>query len=198
MPALSNATDIKNMALDHLGEEAIMGETDNRPAVKFMNRWYEHARNALLETAYWRFARKRASLSAAASEPAFEWAYSYTLPSDFLKLIPPTADGYLDGPILSYDIEGQNILTNSAAPLLIRYIAQITDPTKFTTLFTEALALFLALRGASKITGKQGYREALSKDFDRALLNAQVADGMMGDMQKPLADDWETARYAGP
>lgn len=199
MPSVSGETDIKNMALDHIGEEVIMGPNDLRPAVKFMTRWYPHARNALLETAYWRFARKRASLAASGTEPAFEWAYAYALPSDFLKLIPASADGYMNGAVLSYDIEGQNILTNSPAPLLIRYVAQITDPTKFSTLFTEALALFLALRAATKITGKQGYREALSKDFDRALMNAQIADGMMGDVQSSLDSDWETlGRYGGP
>lgn len=197
--SLSSETDICNMALDHLGEEIIMSSgVDNRPAVKFVRRWYAHTRDTLLETAYWRFARKRASLASTAT-PAFEWGYSYPLPTDFLKLIPMTADGYMNGAVMSHDIENGCILTNTAGPLLIRYIARITDPGKFSNLFTEALALNLALRATLKITGKQGYREQLAKDFERALMNAQIADGMMGDQQAPLDSDWETlGRYGGP
>ncbi len=195
MPTALSETDICNLALDHLGEEVILSSgVDNRPAVRFVNRWYAHSRDTLLETAYWRFARKRASLAADTDAPAFEWAYAYTLPSDFLRLIPATLDGYRSGAELDYDIEGGKILTHSGAPLLIRYIARVTDPTKFSGMFADALALSLALRGSMKITGKQGYREALAKEFQQALLNAQVTDGMAGDIQQPLSSDWEDAR----
>lgn len=196
MPSLLSETDICNLALDHLGEEVILSSgVDNRPAVRFVNRWYPHARDALLETAYWRFARKRASLAADTDAPAFEWTYAYTLPSDFLRLIPATLDGYRSGAELDYDVEDGKILTHSEAPLLIRYIARVTDPTKFSNLFTDALALNLALRGAMKITSKQGYRDALAKEFQQAILNAQIADGMAGDIQQPLSSDWEDARH---
>jgi hypothetical protein len=57
------------MALDLLEEEPILSQSDNRAAVRWMNRNYGQTRDELLESHPWKFALRRAVLNAEAEQP---------------------------------------------------------------------------------------------------------------------------------
>jgi hypothetical protein len=76
---------ICNEALGRIGEPVIttLAGTDVRS--KTCNLFYHSIRNKLLTGHIWHFATVHAKLERAPTPPLFNWAYAYTLPSNFLK-----------------------------------------------------------------------------------------------------------------
>lgn len=189
MPSGLTETDIYNMVLDILVQETVLGTTDDKAIARWLNRNYPQQRDALLERHPWNFAVKRASLAADNAEPAFEWAYQYTLPTDCLRLLPITTNGYRDSPGVSHVVESGKILTDKAAPLYVRYIARVTNPSYFTLTFTNALAQVLAARMAYWMTGKAGYAKAFADTLGPLVANAQLLDSLEGTPEPPDDSD---------
>lgn len=140
-------------------------------------RFYPLARDALLEMHPWGFSTRRAAL-AQVGNPTTTWAYCYAQPSGCINMIsvlsPDAVDDYsssMQSSAQAYDNsysrntvggaytpqdfspetdgDGNNIILTNQAGAVLRYTAQVTDTTKFSPLFTEALGWLLA----SKLAG---------------------------------------------
>lgn len=153
-------------------------------------RFYPIARDTLFEMHAWGFATKRVSLAALTSAWP-EWDYCYALPSDvanLLAIIPPDAnDDYsshfvpTDTPFTSANFapvvaagryvpqdfsseileDGTEVIYTDQQDAVLRYTAIITDPTKFSPLFTMTLSWHLASMLAGPIIkGDAGAAEA--------------------------------------
>jgi len=150
-----SVTQICNAALGKIGAKRINDYTEDSSVQAIQCRThYEHTRDALLRSHFWRFASDRAELTEDAEEPAFEWDSQFILPNDFLRLKSVYEDNNTAGDSTrqSFAIEGQRILTNEST-CQIRYIKKVTDPTKFDPLFTEVLILQLALKFIGPLAG---------------------------------------------
>jgi hypothetical protein len=154
MGSLQTKIQIWNMAVDHLREQPIASTSDTSAVAKWLSRNYDQQRDYLLERALWKFALDRASIAADATAPAFDWSYRYLMPTDLVRLVPPTQNGHWMGTPIAYEKDGDYLLCNMSGPLRIRYVKRITNEGLFTNSFVQLLSLRLARAMAHWLTGK--------------------------------------------
>ena len=165
---MSSVIDICNLALSHLGDTATVASIDppeGSAQAEHCARFYPVARDALLEIFHWGFATRRATL-ALLDTPTFDWQFAYAKPADALKLLavlPAGASSDDEG--VEYDVEsdssGASLILTDAENVSLRYVAFVTDPTKFPPLFVMALSWQLASMLAGPILkGETGAAEA--------------------------------------
>lgn len=168
MPSTLTVTEIANLALSKLGPGGgylTDFNTDQTVQAQAARRTYVAMRDLVLEAHPWRFARGRAALAAdSPAVPAWGYALQYTVPSDFLRLL--SIEDW-DG---DYEVEAGKILTDSTAPLNIRYLAQVTDTSKFSPTFIDALATRWAAELAPTIVKSTTKRQDLLAEFMKVSL----------------------------
>jgi hypothetical protein len=198
---MTSKTSMMNAALDLLEEDPLLSPDDDRMAARWMNRNYGLVRDALLRSHPWNFAMWRALLPALAGSdpraPAWGWDYGYQLPTDSLRVLPLTRDGYSNSPPIQHAIEGRVIFTDASGPLKVRYIRRIEDETLFDASFANAFPIALAFRAASLITGKQSYAQALREAAREALEQAKQDDVLESTPDQVIDDDFVTGRTTG-
>jgi len=192
---MTTDTDIANRALDILKEAPITSIDDARPIAMWLKRNFASSRDAILAEAEWNFARKRVSLPADSETPAFGWCYSYTLPSDFIRLIPLTCHGYPEGDPIPYEVESGKILTNAKAPLPVRYVFRNEDCATYPATFQEAVAARLAGRMAHWLTGKSSFLQIAQNIYNDAMNKAWLHDATEATWPRAADDDWMRARW---
>ncbi len=129
---------IVNSALIKLGVQKITTLADNTRQAIIMNEQYSKLRDALLYDHPWNFSMKWFTLTnnlAVHSHPDF--TYEMALPATYLRVWKLE---YADEP---YEVLDGKFYCNSET-IKAKIIQQITDPTKFTAGFAEALACKLA------------------------------------------------------
>jgi len=181
----SNAVDICNIALGHLGEASIVAITDDNTRARACNKHYDTALESTLRSHRWNFAQKRIVVSKDATAPAFGWSYRYALPADCLRVLEvnDSEQGANDAPWI---IEGDFILTDSDECRLV-YVSKIEDVTKFDPLFVDALALALAVRLTETIRGTTGKTSELTAQYERITAPlARRVDANEARRRKPL------------
>ena len=149
MASPSTKTDICNMALNRIGAKAVTAAqitADTDPRAQDCNRHYDQTRDALIRSHWWRFASDRVAL-VVTTTPAFEWAYAFTLPTNFLRMKSIYEDNNTTNKtsLLPYALEDKILLFSESA-CQIRYIKQVTTVTDFDPLFIETFILQLALK----------------------------------------------------
>lgn len=170
-------------------------------------RYYPIARDTLLEMHTWSFATRRATL-ALLTETMEQWLYIYAMPSlvvSVISVLPPlvTDDYSIPSSVSSsqtgynpeiipaaglyspqpFSIEtlstGDQVICTNQESALLRYTTVITDPTKFSPLFTMALSHLLASMLAGPIIkGEAGRAEAKAQYaiMQRFLVEAAQSD----------------------
>jgi hypothetical protein len=169
-----DATSICNLALAQLGQSQIMSLEDASQAARFCKRFYDQTRDEVLRSHPWNFAGKRLALSRLSDDPLFGWAYQYGLPIDFLRLLQLNAYSSSEAPKFC-EIEGNRLLTDEGEAQ-VRYVARVTDPNLFDSLFVEALATKLASKLAQPLTGSRTDANALLTAYERVV--APLARGV--------------------
>lgn len=192
---------ICNAALIKLGADPIIALTDDTNRARTIAARYESVRDAELYLRRWKFSILRASLAALSDTPDSDFDYAYQPPNDFLRLIEgadivqvPDLSDYRTTSNALYSIENGKILTNLGAPLAIRYIAQITDPSLFNPAFVEALASRLAYECCEKITQSDAKKEAALRDYRIAVSEATRANAIETSSVSQADDTWITSR----
>lgn len=177
---MASEIDICNLALSHLGDTATIASLDppeGSAQAEHCARFYPIARDSLLEMHAWGFATRRAKLALLASGWP-EWSYAYAQPADALNIIavlpPNSSDDYSSGvpdsaggPYVpqpfSCEINetGASVIYTDQADAVLRYSASVSDPTRFSPLFTMTLSWHLASMLAGPIIkGDAGGAEA--------------------------------------
>ena len=120
----------------------------------------------------WHFAKKQAQIAQDADAPLFKYAYAFTLPTDFMRLVEledrwvfsvdrATQD---TNPIPPYEMQGRSLLTDMTAPLRIGYVRDLTDePTLWHPLFEEVVVAALAAALANPLAKSMSTVEAMLK-----------------------------------
>jgi hypothetical protein len=195
---LASEVDIANLALSHLGDSATVASLnppEGSAQAEHCARFYPIARDSLLEMHSWGFATKRVSL-ALLTNTWPEWTYAYACPTDALNLLAVlAADAPNDystgltnsgaGNYTPQDFsnetadDGTSIIFTNVQNATLRYSARITDTTKFSPLFVDALAWLLASYMAGPIlkgdAGMGAARQCLGA-FDKVYAKATVSD----------------------
>jgi hypothetical protein len=185
---MASEVDICNLALGHLGDNATVASLDppeGSAQAEHCARFYALARDSILELHDWNFATKRSQPAMiAASWP--QWRYAYVQPADCLRVVsvlnPEATDDFsqslprpwsqsgIDGPamgnytpqpyVCETDDEGREIILTNQEYALVRYVAFVSDTTRFTPLFITTLTWHLAsLLAGPVIKGDTGRAE---------------------------------------
>lgn len=156
---------IYNKALIRLGQEPLDAIDEDSRLGDLVRGQYEHS---LLEMLYdtvldhnWKFAVKRIQLNADINTPLFDYVTQYKKPADCLKVINigVRGDDFVE--------EGDFILTNLADTevLNLRYLANVSDTTKFTPFFTKSLYLHIALELCQTVTQDKNLFQLIEAEF---------------------------------
>jgi hypothetical protein len=176
-------------------------------------RWYPIARDELLEMHDWSWATKRVAL-AQLSNPITEWTYCYAQPNDLLSAIavmdPSATDdssvavpapsmaffGY-SNPVINTGVytpqeftceaaaDGSDVLYTNQANAILRYIARVTDTSKFSSTFIQALAASLASMLAGPVIKGEAGEAAAARWREKAF----GRDGKSGMFAKAVQAD---------
>lgn len=189
---MASEVEIANRALQKLGAKRITSLSQDSVNARACNNCYEILRDAELRAHPWAFALSRATLAADAVAPSWGRANAFQLPSDFLRLIEPYPEdntNYLD-----WIIEGRKILTDFAAPIYIRYIAQVTDPNQMDVLFREALAARMAMEMCEELTQSNTKVANLLIGYKDTIREARRTNAIEKIYFDPPEDTWVTVR----
>jgi len=93
-----------------------------------------------------------------------------------------------------WTIERGFIVTADAAPLQIRYIADITDPTMYDAAFDEAFAAYLAVECCDEITQSNTKKKLVVDDADKQIKIAYRIGAIEKGPQEVVQDTWLDSR----
>lgn len=190
---MASETDLLNDALSLIGASPVTAIDDGSVSANHCQRLYPALRDALIRGHHWNWAMTRVELSPDAVPPITEFMFSYTLPSDCLKVVE-FAGADLDTSVLvplwdsrttsyfQYKIEGRQLLTNYGTAFIV-YIARVTNPDLWDPLFYQVVSTWLASKLASAITKDDRKAAELLKEAYNVLLPlAMAVDGQEGSV----------------
>jgi hypothetical protein len=193
--------DIANRALQLIGQDRISSLEQGTKAARMCSENYAHDRDAELRAHRWTFAMERISLPADAYRAPFEYAYRYALPVDFLHLdmvgdcyVGASLTDYRVAPEVDYAIEGGYILSDTTAPLDLRYVRRMDETGLFDPLFVDVLAHRLALTLCIPITQDLALRDRIERGYERAVLRAVRANAVEKAPEPTPDDSWVLSR----
>lgn len=152
--------DIANMALGHLGKEAIVSLSENSTEARTASFWYDKAARTALGRSTWTFARSILTLSALTNDYEERWAYKYDIPASAAKIVRliPASDprGEVNAAPLPYQRIGAALYCNDS-PAKADVVTSNTTPTNWSDDFALAASYLLAMHMAPKLTRKSSY-----------------------------------------
>src|SRR5678816_1957082 len=202
---MASETDFLNDALGQIGNEAITGMDQGTVAANWCKRQWPPLRKAMLRMHRWKFSEARIQLAAVAIAPAFEFAFSYTLPPDLLAIreyngtllrADLVSQSYWTSMEGFYKVEGRQLYTSDSEVRLV-YSKDIENPDLWDALFYQAAATWLASKLAMSIFKNPKMSQELMKQAIGNLLPmALAADGQEQKIQPFVVDDLIWGRNA--
>lgn len=146
---MASDVDICNLSASHIGQSAnivAIDPPDGSALAAHCARFYPMARDIALEAHAWKWAIKRYSLTQSSDATIPDhYTYAYIMPSDCLRVLSIMPDEYTDEHTqqLNYEIEGEYLFCNEEL-VKLRYIARVTDTTKWSPAFVDCVSWKLA------------------------------------------------------
>lgn len=201
---MASEVDICNLALARLGDNATVASIDppeGSAQAEHCARFYAVARDSLLEMHAWKFATRRVLLAKLTVE-SWDWAFAYAEPTGALKLLGVlSATASNDDETQPYEAEsaanGAAIILTNQEDASLRFVARVTDTTKFSPLFVDALAWLLASYLAGPVLkGDAGaaMAKACLQSFMLAFSNAKVSDANQRKVRPEHTPAWIAGR----
>ncbi len=202
---MATVVDICNLALSHLGDKATVASIEppeGSPQASHCSRFYPVARDFMLEAHDWGFNTARVTLAdqSSATPPPSAWTYAYALPANCLRLLavlPPDAGS--DDQQQAYVREtagGTDVIYCNQENAVARYTWRVPDPTRFSSLFVDAVARLLASYLAGPvIKGDEGARMA-DAQFKAAL--SIIERAKLSDSRQTRSNVWRDDQRGRP
>lgn len=168
---MSSPVIICSNALLRVGGRPIASLTQETDHADLCNSLYDVTKRSVLRSHAWNCAIKRVALAPTTTEPAFDWAYEFQRPADWLKTLQVGTDSYAD----DYIHEGDKILCDSSI-LYLRYVADIEEAL-FDPMLQKALELSLAHAIAYPVSGSAALRDSLLQELEMHMKRARAVDG---------------------
>jgi len=188
----TSVVQIVNNGLARISQEAITSLNEDTEQARISNLIYEQVRDDVITDHVWNFAVKRIELARDSEGPAFGYAYSYTLPTDCLKVLG------MEQQTMVYEIESGKLLTDEGTAK-IKYIRRVIDPNEFSSKFIEALSARLAAELAIPLVDSSTLQQNMYELYLRKLMDAKSVDSQESGANEIVADTWVSSRlnYAG-
>jgi len=172
-------TDVANLAINVLDEAPIDDIADDVKAARLCKLHFAQTRQVELAKHDWAFAITSASLTGTdtgSGDGTLNW--SYTVPSDCLRLFPLTYDGEPTGQPISWRQEGSVILSDQESPRIVRYVQDVDDPADWPPLFVDVFSSALAIKICVPLTHKQSMLDQAKAAYETALASALQMNAM--------------------
>ncbi len=176
---------IANRALQKLGASRISAMDQNHPNARSMNACYDSLRKLLIRKYKWGFAITRVEIAADVDVTAYDEHNLYRIPAECLRILRDNDTRHRQ----DWKREGEYIVSDDESPLQLRYLSDITDPTKFDASFDELLSTLMALECCEEITGSTAKKQTLMAEWKDAFADAKQNNAFEEDPVEPLVDD---------
>ena len=173
-------------ALHMVGEDSITSLTDGTKRANICNSHFGTVRDQALEDFKPKFAKKYATITPDVTDPSFEWDSRFLLPSDYITMLevyPATKD---------YEITGDYIYADETS-IKIKYIARITDSTKWTPQFAGCVELGLA--AVLALVFQPQLARSLNDAYELKRTRSRISDSQQNPSRPIEADTLITVRY---
>jgi hypothetical protein len=185
---MTTAIAICNLALGHIGRASINALDEKSSEARECAKFYEHARDTLIERSMWTFARRRAALAQVVNDAPERWAYAYALPGDSTGIlyIVPEFDVRNNPLPIDFEVKSGRLYTN-VSPAIAEYKIDVTDPSKFSAMFIDALSFHLASYLARPLTKSSRLVQEMKQEATTAISLAVTHDAAQ-DVQRYAFD----------
>lgn len=196
-------TQVINRALQLIAADTISDPDEDSASARAAKIEYDAIVKAELSAYPWYFAKAQTGLPADLDAPLFKFAYSYTLPVDFLRLVEleerwvfdvvrPVVSTY---PLPPYEMQGRAILTDLTAPLNIGYIRDVVDePTIWHPLFEECVVHSLAAALANPLAKSMTQVDAFTRTRRMKVAEARRVNAIQRSPEHLPDGSWMAAR----
>lgn len=189
---MSTAISICSNALLLLGDKPIADFSEDQDRARLASNLWPQVRDYVLRGHPWNCAIKRVSLAPDVAAPAFDWAYQFTLPPDYLKALSIGEAGR-EG---EFRVEGRKILADDN-PLLLRYVFANDNPATYDPMLVEVMTAEMAHRMAYAITQSASMVDSMAQKASIVMRRARAVDGQ-DDTPEQLGDSpLLSARFLG-
>jgi hypothetical protein len=190
MQAPATVTDLANLALDLIEQNQALLDvgSDQTATGKAVRRAFWQCWDEVLQAAPWNCARKRKALPQLEETPAWGFDYYYQLPADYVNM--QEIDGLYEGQqwtVEETDAGAKAIAIDLDAPLYIAYTYLLRDISRASPLFRGAFVARLGAAVCAPLAKNQTIETKCWNIYNRAVLEAQGADGREGS-RKPTPD----------
>lgn len=198
---MASETDLLNTALGLIGEARITSIDDGSRNANQCQTFYPMLRDNLLRAQDWKFASAMIELARDVAVPLMNFAYSYALPADCLKVREYSSNQTASTPaiitvpslnirnITRWKIQGRHLLS-SDSQVWVRYTRRVENPDEMDPIFVQALAMWLASYLASSISKDEATAKAKLADAVQVLFPlAAAVDGQEGTVEPFIADE---------
>lgn len=189
---MASNVDICNSALNSIGASNIISLTEDSKAGRVCNQRFEPVRDAVMRAHPWNCLIRRAILAQDATAPAFEYDYSYQLPTDpyCLRVLEIENEDLMQ---VTYVIEGRKLLTDEGT-MKIRYLARITDANEYDSLLVETVSAALASEISYALANSASLQSQMVQLYQMKLSEARFVDATEGTPDEVIATTFTDAR----
>lgn len=159
-------------ALLMLGGQPINDLNENNDRARLASNLYPAVRNYVLRRHPWNCAVKRVALAPDTSTPAFDWAFQYTLPPDFMRMLSVGESGCE----IDFKIESEKLLCDDN-PALLRYVWRNENPGTWDDMLVWAMTVSMKAVMAYPITQSASLEQLVEDALEDVLKQARAVDG---------------------
>jgi len=195
---MPSVTSICNQALSRLGATNIINIDDDTESARLCKAVYDNLRDTVLEEHQWSFAIGRYELPVATGggTPG-QYANRFLIPIQVINVIRASDDPDDRKPnSLGWRIEGEYIVSD-ANTMYIKTVDKVTDPNKYSPMFTQALAIRIASELAWAITQSASTANGLLQEYARLMSLAAQKDGQQGTTERIRSGRYRQVRALG-
>ncbi len=179
---MATSVSICSNALLMLGAQSINDLNEDNDRARLANNLYPQLRDELLREHIWNCCIKRTVLAPDAESPQYDYAYQFTLPSDWVRTIAVGDYGYEE----DYRTEGRKMLANTNV-LKLRYVFANTNEGTWDAALVGVMTKAMVARMAYAITQSASLEQLKAQEFEMALRKARAVDGQ-DDPPETLGD----------
>lgn len=199
---MADRLSIYNGALLECGERKLVTLSDNTESRRLLDAaWDSGAVDFALQQGQWNFAARTVEITPD-SGAAYTFGYqnAFEIPSDLVRTLGLTIDGFGRIPLTSYVSEGGYIFAD-IEPLYLRYVsngpAYGGDISKWPPDFVLAVEVYLASRIIGKLTGDDAAGDRKLKKALALFNRAASLSAMEGPTKFAPVGDWVRSRMGG-
>jgi hypothetical protein len=159
-------------ALLMLGAQPINDLAEDSDRARLAANLYPSVRDFVLRRHPWNCAVKRVSLAPDLATPAFDWAFQFTLPSDYMRTLSVGESG-AEAP---FKIESGKLLCDDN-PCLLRYIWRNENPGTWDDMLVWGMTVSMKAVMAYPITQSTSLAQVIDDALKDVLKQARAVDG---------------------